>query len=183
MNAPGGAGGSRRGGRRRAGWRAWLAAALLVVPVLEIAVVIQVGRVIGTWPTVLLLVAESLVGAWLLTREGPGAWQRLRAALGAGRVPTNELLDGALILVGGALLLTPGFLTDAVGFAAVLPPTRPLVRGLVRRAIGTRAAAWRPGPPGTDRPRPPRPDVVPGEVLRDDRDPPPHDPPPRDDAS
>ncbi len=155
-----------------------------MVPVLEIAVVIQVGRVIGTWPTVLLLVAESLVGAWLLTREGPGAWQRLRAALGAGRVPTNELLDGALILVGGALLLTPGFLTDAVGFACVLPPTRPLVRALLRRAVGHRVAAASWTPPGrTGRGGPgggagsARPDVVPGEVVRDDDDPSPGQPP------
>ncbi len=102
----------------------------LVVPVLEIWVLIQVGQVIGGWPTVALLLADSLLGAWIVRREGRRAWQSLQAALGSGRMPDRELADGAMIVAGGALLLTPGFVTDVAGFLCVLPFTRPLVRRL-----------------------------------------------------
>ncbi len=98
----------------------------LVVPVLEIWLIIQVGQVIGALPTVVLLVVESLLGAWLVKREGRRTWRALRASFGQARVPGRELLDGALVLVGGTLLLTPGFLTDVVGFFLVLPVTRPV---------------------------------------------------------
>ncbi|GGT01620.1 hypothetical protein GCM10010156_69440 [Planobispora rosea] len=102
----------------------------LVVPILEIWVLIQVGQVIGGWPTVALLLADSLFGAWIVRREGRRAWQSLQAALGQGRMPDRELADGAMIVAGGALLLTPGFLTDVAGFLLVLPFTRPLMRRL-----------------------------------------------------
>lgn len=104
--------------------------AFLVVPVLEIWLLIQVGQVIGGWTTVALLIADSLLGAWIVRREGRRAWKALQEALGAGRMPDKELADGGLILVGGALLLTPGFLTDVFGFLCVLPFTRPLMRRL-----------------------------------------------------
>ncbi|MEV0199622.1 FxsA family protein [Nonomuraea sp. NPDC050691] len=104
--------------------------AFLVVPVLEIWLLIQVGSVIGGWPTVALLIADSLLGAWLVRREGRRAWRALQEALGSGRMPDRELADGALVLVGGALLLTPGFFTDIAGFLCVLPFTRPLMRRL-----------------------------------------------------
>jgi UPF0716 protein FxsA len=102
----------------------------LVVPVLEIWVLIQVGEVIGGWPTVAILLADSLLGAWIVRREGRRAWRNLQAALQSGRMPDRELADGALIVAGGTLLLTPGFLTDVLGFLFILPFTRPLVRRL-----------------------------------------------------
>ena len=77
----------------------------------------------------LLLVLESLLGAWFVRREGSRAWAALTTALNTGRMPSRELADAALVLVGGTLLLTPGFITDVVGFFFILPLTRPLARG------------------------------------------------------
>jgi len=118
--------------RRRIPW--WVLALLfIVVPVLEIYVLIQVGQVIGAWWTILLLVADGLLGSWLMKHEGGRAWGALRQALEGGRMPARELADGALILIGGTLLLTPGFLSDVVGFFFILPFTRPVARrGLTR---------------------------------------------------
>jgi len=134
-------------------WRVALTLAFVVVPLLEIAIVIRVGQVIGGWPTVLLLLAESLLGAVIVRREGARSWAALRSTFRSGRLPTRELADGALVLVGGTLLLTPGFLTDIAGFFLVLPITRPLARRwlltLVERR--TRAAAR-----GRSSRRPPR---------------------------
>ncbi|MFF5205570.1 FxsA family protein [Streptosporangium sp. NPDC000396] len=102
----------------------------LVVPLLEIWVLIQVGQVIGGWPTVALLLADSLLGAWVVRREGRKAWRNLQGALQSGRMPERELTDGVMVVAGGTLLLTPGFVTDLVGFLCLLPLTRPLVRRL-----------------------------------------------------
>ncbi len=118
----------------------WLLVAFLVMPIVEIAVIIEVGQVIGAWPTVLLLVVESILGAWLVRREGRKAWLNLRTILSVQQAPDVALTDAALVLVGGALLLTPGFVTDAVGFACLLPVTRPVLRRLVTRALTQRAA-------------------------------------------
>lgn len=107
----------------------------VVVPLLELYVVYHVGHVIGFVPTLLLLLAESLLGGWLVRREGSRTWRALRTALGDARIPDRELADSALVLVGGTLLLTPGFLTDVVGFFCVLPPTRPLARRFVLSII------------------------------------------------
>src|SRR5687767_5494170 len=97
-----------------------LAAALLVLPILEIYVIIQVGQVIGAGPTIVLLIAESALGAWIVKREGRRAWEALNSSFSTGRLPTRELSDAALVLVGGTLLLTPGFVTDVFGFFFVL---------------------------------------------------------------
>lgn len=110
--------------------------ALVVVPLVELYIIIQVGQEIGPLPTILALIAVSIVGTWLLKREGTATWNRLRAALARGEMPTNEATDGALILFGGALLLTPGFLTDVVGLLLILPPTRAAVKGSARRFLG-----------------------------------------------
>lgn len=118
-----------------------IAALFLTVPILEIFVIIQVGRAIGPWWTVALLLAESALGAWLVKREGQRAWRALRSSFGTGRMPGRELADAGLILVGGTLLLTPGFVTDAVGFFLVLPPTRPLARRLLGWFVTRRAIA------------------------------------------
>lgn len=119
----------------------WLLVAFLVVPVLEIAVIVQVGQLIGVLPTVLLLVAESLLGAWLVRREGRRAWAGVRAVLAEGGSPETALTDAALVLVGGTLLLTPGFVTDVVGFACIVPLTRPMMRRVVVGALLRRGAA------------------------------------------
>ncbi|WP_049576624.1 FxsA family protein [Nonomuraea sp. SBT364] len=104
--------------------------AFLLVPMLEIWLLIQVGAVIGGWPTVGLLVAASLLGSWLIRREGRKAWRNLQEALQSGRMPERELADGGLIVVGGTLLLTPGFFSDVVGMLCILPMTRPMMRRL-----------------------------------------------------
>lgn len=142
--------GARGDARRRVG--AILVLLLLVVPILEVVVIIAVGRAIGGWPTFGLLLLESALGAWLVRREGARAWLALTSALSTGRMPAGELADAALVLVGGTLLLAPGFVTDVVGFAFVLPFTRPLARallvGLVERRL-LAAVPWdvRRGPP------------------------------------
>lgn len=106
---------------------------LIGVPILELYVIVQVAHVIGIVDTLALLIAESVLGAWLLKRQGVAAWRRLRLALQAGQVPTKEAADGAMIVLGGALLLTPGFVTDLFGFALLIPPSRAGLRGLFRK--------------------------------------------------
>lgn len=122
--------------------------AFLAVPILEIWVILEVGSVIGGWQTVLLLLAESALGAWIVRREGRRAWNALRAAIGSFRLPDRELTDAALVLVGGTLLLTPGFLTDIAGFFLVVPITRPLARRGLAWAIGRRLSTSARSVPG-----------------------------------
>jgi UPF0716 protein FxsA len=112
--------------------------AFLVVPIVEIYVILQVGHLIGGWPTVALLVVESLLGAWIVRREGRRAWRALTTTFREGGLPERELADAALVLVGGVLLLTPGFVTDIVGFLFVLPFTRPAVRWALSAYVGRR---------------------------------------------
>src|SRR5690606_25445115 len=102
--------------------------AVLLVPVLEIYVLIQVGQMIGCWPTVGLVAAEALLGAWLVRREGRRAWGALCETVRSGVLRERELGDAVLVMAGGVLLLLPGFLTDVLGAALVLPFTRPLLR-------------------------------------------------------
>lgn len=156
--------------RRRPRWLAVIAVTLLVVPILEIATIIAVGKVIGGWETLALLLAESAFGAWLVRREGARAWAALRTALRTGQMPSRQLADAALVLVGGTLLLTPGFLTDIVGFFFILPVTRPLARKalevvVARRLLGGVFAARGRGPGQTATSDPEGPDVIEGEVL------------------
>ncbi len=116
-----------------------LFALFIGLPILEIYVIIQVGQQIGAVPTVLLLVVESLIGAWLVKREGRRAWDALTEGFRTGQMPGRQLADAALVLVGGTLLLTPGFVTDVVGFFVVLPFTRPLARRLLSAVFARRA--------------------------------------------
>ena len=115
---------------------------LLLVPIAELYVIIQVGHVLGVVNTLALLVLISLAGAWLMKREGLGALRRARRQVDAGVVPGRELVDGALIVLGGALIVVPGFITDAVGLLLLLPPvravTRTATRGVVRRRLARR---------------------------------------------
>jgi UPF0716 protein FxsA len=105
-----------------------LVIAFILVPLAELAVLIAVGDWIGLVPTLILLLVVSVAGAWLAKREGLAAWRRLQLALAQGRMPTAEVTDGALILLAGALLLTPGFLSDVLGILLLLPPTRAIAR-------------------------------------------------------
>jgi UPF0716 protein FxsA len=118
--------------------RLWLMIAFLLVPIVEIYVLIQIGQVIGAPWTLALLLFESALGAWIVKREGRRAWEALQTAMTTGRMPGAEVADAALVLVGGTLLLTPGFVTDVVGFFFVLPPTRPLARRMLAWFIARR---------------------------------------------
>ncbi len=167
----------------------------IAVPIAELAVIIQVGQEIGVLWTVAILLADSIIGSLLLRSQGRATWRRFTTTLRSGRPPARELLDGALVLVGGALLLTPGFITDIVGICLLLPPTRAIVRRLLgrrlldRMVVGMVGGRRGPGAPGGMRPpgraggpgapggmRPPgrpgaRPDDIEGTAV--DADPPP----------
>lgn len=118
----------------------------IVVPIAELYVIIQVGQLIGVWPTLFLLLADALLGSWLLKHQGRNAWRRFNEALAARRFPGREVVDGALVIVGGTLLLTPGFLTDIVGVFFLLPPTRAIARRVLKRfTIGRFAVVAMPG--------------------------------------
>jgi len=131
-------------------FRLLLVLIFIVVPIAELAVLIQVGQAIGVGWTVVLLVADAVLGSMLARSQGRATWRRFNAALQAGRPPAREVLDGALVILGGALLLTPGFITDILGLALLLPPTRALFRAiLVRRFMDRMIASMsRPRGPG-----------------------------------
>jgi UPF0716 protein FxsA len=110
----------------------------IAVPIAELAVIIQVGQAIGVWWTIALLIADSVLGSVLMRAQGRAVWRRFTEALQEGRVPTREVLDGGLVIFGGVLLLTPGFLTDVLGLILLLPPTRALVRAVLARRLAHR---------------------------------------------
>ena len=112
--------------------------AFLVVPLVELYVLIQVGQAIGALPTVAILLADSLLGAALMRSQGRAAWRRFLSVSRSGRVPAREVVDGALVIFGGALLLTPGFVTDILGVLLLLPPTRALVRRYLVKGVAVR---------------------------------------------
>src|SRR3954465_15993475 len=120
----------------------------IVLPIAELYVIIQVGGLIGAGPTIAILILDSLIGAWLWRHQGRAAWRRFNAALQEGRVPAREVLDGTLVIFGGALLITPGFITDVLGLVLLIPPTRALVRGVLTRRLAHRmvVSAQRPRP-------------------------------------
>ena len=113
--------------------------AFLAVPFVELYVIIQVGQAIGVLNTIAVLIMVSAVGAWLVKREGLSVLRRAQARVDQGGLPGRELVDGVLILFAGALLLTPGFVTDLVGILLLLPPIRAGLRAGVVRALRRRA--------------------------------------------
>jgi len=123
----------------------------IVVPLVELYVIIRVGQLIGAWPTIGLLLLDSVLGAALLRSQGRAVWRRFNLALAEGRVPHVETFDGAMVIFGGALLLTPGFITDIVGLAFLIPPSRALIRrgvtliALRRFRLGQRVVFWTAG--------------------------------------
>lgn len=144
----------------------WLLVAFLLMPVIEIAVIIQVGRQIGAAWTVALLLGMSLLGAWIIKREGRRAWLDVQRSVDSGQPPAREMVDSALILLGGTLLLVPGFVTDVFGLLLMLPFTRPFVRRIAQVWLAKRATTYiigTTGQPGGG----PRRTVVPGEIVDD----------------
>ena len=110
----------------------------VVMPIVELAVIIQVAQGIGIGNTILLLIAVSVVGGWLCKREGLGALRRIQASLERHELPARDLVDGGLILLAGALLITPGFVSDVLGVLLLLPPTRAAFRAVVLGVIARR---------------------------------------------
>lgn len=119
--------------------------AFVIVPIVELYVIVQVGQTIGVLETIALVVFMSVAGAWLMKREGIRAWNAFVGATQERRIPAKEVADGALVLFGGALLLTPGFVTDVLGLVLILPPTRALLRGTLTGFVAKRFVAVRLG--------------------------------------
>lgn len=128
-----------------------LIALFILIPISELYVILKVGDLIGIVPTLALLVADSLLGSWLMRSQGRAVWRRFQETMQAGRIPHREVFDGVLVIFGGAFLITPGFLTDVVGVLCLLPPTRSLLRRwLIRRGgrmFGFSVATGRRGTP------------------------------------
>lgn len=120
----------------------------IVIPIAELYVIIQVGQEIGIVPTLLVLIADAILGSVLLRQQGRTAWRRFNEALDQRRFPGREVADGVMITFGGALLLTPGFITDIVGLALLIPPSRAVIRRVGYTLVGKRfklagsAASW-----------------------------------------
>ena len=144
-----------------------LIAIFIVVPLAELYVILKVGDAIGAAWTILLLAADSVLGSVLLRSQGRTVWRRFNEALSAGRMPHREVVDGVLVIFGGAFLVTPGFLTDVLGVALLAPPTRNVIRRFVVRRLGRRIAV---GVTGAG--RPPRDYDVEGNATE-------YEPPPR----
>jgi UPF0716 protein FxsA len=133
----------------------------ILVPIAELYLILQVGDAIGAVPTILLLMADSLLGSLLLRSQGRSVWRQFNAAIAGGRMPHRELFDGVAVVFGGAFLITPGFLTDIIGLLLLIPPTRALLRRFAARRLGKRFGlrVARAGGPvegtGRERPEPP----------------------------
>jgi UPF0716 protein FxsA len=180
--------------RRRIPW--WVLALLFVgLPMVEIYLLVQLGQQIGAWWTLLIVIGAGVLGTYLVKREGGRAWKALQVALASHRMPATELADGALILIGGTLLLTPGFVSDVFGLFCILPFTRPMARRVLAKVIARRLtltaaspfgasasfgqpfgqssgqsfgdSSGRPGP-SRNAPHPGHEDVIRGEVVDDD---------------
>ncbi len=143
----------------------WLILIFIVVPIAELYVIIKVGEAIGLIPTLVLLLLDAVLGSMLWRHQGRAAWIRFNRALAENRLPHKEVFDGVLIIVGGALLITPGFLTDILGLILLIPPTRAIVRAFAARRVrrrvtmGAGPTMWTMG--GRSR-RPPRRRPAPG---------------------
>ena len=147
----------------------WLFIAFLAVPLIEIALFIQIGGIIGLGWTLAIVVLTALIGTWLVRSQGQAALGNLRNSFSRLDDPTEPLAHGAMILFAGALLLTPGFFTDAVGFALLTPPVRSAVLGWARRRVSVTSFQMGASQTGFDRrdprQRPVRPDVIDGDYT------------------
>ncbi len=143
----------------------WLLLTFIIVPLIEIGLFIQVGGVIGLWPTLLIVVLTAILGTWLVRAQGAVAMGQLRSSFSTQTDPTEPLAHGAMILIAGVLLLTPGFFTDAVGFALLTPPFRRAAYAYISKRVVVRGFG-----PGPQRP-PHGPTTIEGDY---------HEVPPRD---
>lgn len=132
--------------RRRPRWLTFVLVGLVAAPIIEIAVLVAVGRTIGLGWTLLALLLLTLLGTWLMRREGSRTWKALREASQTGRMPSREIADGALVLIGGAFLLLPGFVSDVIGLFFVLPFTRVFARRLLEAFVASRVLVRMPFP-------------------------------------
>lgn len=167
--------------RRRGGLLRWVLLAVVLLPFVEVAVLVSVGRTIGFWWTLGLLVALTVLGVFLARRQTTKTYRSLQAALNSGKMPGDEVTDTILVMIGGFLLVLPGFVSDAVGLLLVLPFTRPLAGRLLHAYVAARAVAVVGDPGAFDtgavRRRPPgRGQVIEGEVVAEE--PPPGGPGP-----
>ena len=122
----------------------------IAVPIAELALFMTIGAEIGLLQTLLIIAMTAVLGAWLTKMQGARALERFQKATSEGRLPHEEVLDGVMILIAGVVLLTPGFLTDAVGFALLVPPVRSYLRTRLAEALRTRVHIVTPGDvPGT----------------------------------
>jgi len=117
-----------------------LVAIFIVVPLAELYVILEVAGAIGLLWTIALLFADSVLGSLLLRAQGRSVWRRFNSVLSEGRMPHRELIDGVLVVFGGAFLITPGFITDVIGLLLLIPPTRSVIRRVVARRLGQRVA-------------------------------------------
>lgn len=146
----------------------WLFVAFLSVPLIEIALFIQIGGLIGLWPTLAIVILTAILGTWLVRTQGALAINNIRRTFGELSDPTEPLAHGAMILIAGALLLTPGFFTDALGFSLLMPPVRVAVFHYLRKRVNIQRFEMGTGPQtrqrGPGQPQPGRPgDVIDGE--------------------
>jgi UPF0716 protein FxsA len=152
-----------------------LIAVFILIPLVELYVILKVGDAIGVVWTILILAADSVLGSLLLRSQGRAVWRRFNDALAAGKMPHREVVDGVLVIFGGALLITPGFVSDVVGLVLLVPPTRALVRRLAVRRLGRRVALGVAGPrqPGAAGAPPPHPHDFDVEGTASEYEPPP----------
>jgi len=134
----------------------------VTIPFIEIYLLLQIGGIVGVFPTILLVVGTAVVGAGLLRQQGLATWVRLQENLAKGELPAYEMVEGPILLVGGALLLTPGFFTDVIGFACLIPGMRRKIAQYIieKRLVG---AGGGQRPPSAKEP-----DVIEGEFRKED---------------
>ena len=143
----------------------------LTIPLMEIYLLIKVGGIIGAFPTVFMVVFTAVLGAWLLRIQGFATLNRVRSTMAQGGIPAMEMMEGAVLLVSGALLLTPGFFTDAIGFFCLVPTfRRAMIRWMLGRLLTPPGGFGGPGsgPGGSSSEAPHRPRTIEGEYRRED---------------
>jgi UPF0716 protein FxsA len=136
--------------------------AFLIIPFVEIYLLLQIGGIVGVFPTIALVVLTAIIGAVLLRQQGLATWQRFQDNLAKGTLPAYEMVEGPILLVGGALLLTPGFFTDIIGFACLIPPMRKKIAQYIIEKRLVQA-----GVPPHQQPKS-QPDVIEGEFRKED---------------
>lgn len=136
--------------------------AFLIIPFVEIYLLLQIGGIVGVFPTIALVVLTAIIGAGLLRQQGLATWQRFQDNLAKGTLPAYEMVEGPILLVGGALLLTPGFFTDIIGFACLIPPMRKKIAQYIIEKRLVQA-----GMPPHQQPKT-QPDVIEGEFRKED---------------